>query len=78
MTKTALDIASFEKGEYQTPSYLSDDKCKALMVTNREYIEEFLEPFGNVVTLEMLAKLYLEYLKVIPLTNISVELKHAA
>ncbi|RLC08007.1 MAG: hypothetical protein DRI24_24005 [Deltaproteobacteria bacterium] len=71
----ALDVVLFEKGDFKKPSYLSDGKYSELMAGNRSTIEEFLEPFGKSITVEMLAKLYLDYLKVKQLTNIPVELE---
>ena len=65
----ALEVVLYEKGEYEKPSYMTPDKYKKMMRGNRLMVEEFLEPFGKAVTVEMLAKLYLDYLKEKPLTN---------
>ena len=74
----ALKVVLYEKGDYQTPSYLSTAKYGVIMEKNRKSIESFLEPFGKSVTVEMFANLHLKYIKVNPLTNIPVELKQAA
>ena len=71
----ALDVVLYEKGEYVKPSYINDAKYGMLMEGNRTRIEKFLEPFGNSITVEMLAKLYLDYLKVKPLTNLPIEVE---
>lgn len=74
----ALDVVLYEKGDFVKPSYMDDEKYNKIMKGNRLIIEEFLAPFGPAITTEMFAKLYMDYLKVKPLTNIPVELKQAA
>ena len=67
--RKALEVVLYETGEYEKPSYMTPDKYAKMMKGNRIMVEEFLEPFGKAVTLEMLATLYSDYLRDKKLTN---------
>lgn len=55
--RTAANLIEYDAGNVTRPSYMTEDKFKAMFENDRKLVNRFLEPFGKSFTIEMFAKL---------------------
>ena len=71
-------VIKYDAGEANIPSWMTIQKYETITEEKRSNIKKFFEPFGSTITLNMLCRLFDEFVGPAKLTNKVPEIKEAA